>query len=107
MSRSSSRTVPLSGCRWPVIRLNSVDFPAPLGPITAAICLVSTVRLTSKTARNPPNDLQMPETSSIAQPPQVLPQQIEAPDDAAREAHKQDQQDAAEDQRPVLRILAD
>src|SRR5262245_29603745 len=107
MSRPSSRTVPLSGCRWPVIRLNSVDFPAPLGPITAAICFVSTDRLTSKTARNPPNDLEMPETSSIAQPLQVLPQQIETADDAAREAEQQDEQDGAEHERPVLRIVGD
>src|SRR5215467_13413789 len=107
MSRPSSRTVPLSGCRWPVIRLKSVDFPAPLGPITAAICLVWTVRLTSKTARNPPNDLEIPETSSIAQPLQVPPHQIEAADDATREAEQQHEQDGAEHERPVLRVVGD
>ena len=74
MSRPSSRTVPLSGCRWPVIRLNSVDLPAPFGPITAAICRVSTVRLTSETARNPPKDLLSPLISSTAPTSQPDPQ---------------------------------
>src|SRR5262249_58351605 len=46
-------------------------------------------------------------TLSMAQPPQVLPQQIEAADDAAREAEQQDEQDGAEDERPVLRIVGD
>ena len=31
MSRPSSSTWPAVGCRWPVIRLNSVDLPAPFG----------------------------------------------------------------------------
>ena len=39
------------GCRWPVIRLNSVDLPAPFGPITAAISR-SRPRGTSDTAQS-------------------------------------------------------
>ena len=65
MSRPSSNTWPLSGCRWPVIRLNSVDLPAPFGPITAAICRVSTVSETSSTATNPEKALRTCEISSI------------------------------------------
>src|SRR5580658_9160142 len=96
ISRPSSRTAPLSGRRWPVIRLNKVDLPAPLGPMIAAICLVAMVRLTSETARNPPNDLERPEISSIAQPLDALPQEIEAAEDAAREDEQQHQQDGPE-----------
>ena len=38
MSRPASHTRPASGRRCPVMMLNRVDFPAPLGPMTAAIC---------------------------------------------------------------------
>src|SRR6185312_12397950 len=107
MLRPSSVTVPVSGCRWPVMRLNSVDFPAPFGPITAAICCVATLMLTSETARNPPNDLDRPETSSTAQPPHPAPQQLDAAEDAAGEAEQQNQQDRAEHERPVFGIGGD
>src|SRR5215469_1525108 len=96
MSRPSRRTAPVSGRRWPVMRLNSVDLPAPFGPITAVIWRVSTFRLTSETARNPPNDLQTPETSSMAQPLHVPPQQNEPADDASGETEQQNEQDRAE-----------
>jgi hypothetical protein len=66
ISRESSRIRPLSGRKCPVIRLNRVDLPAPLGPITAAICLVSMVSDTSATAMKPENDLVRPAISSIA-----------------------------------------
>ena len=36
-SRPSTNTLPAVGSRWPVIRLNSVDLPAPFGSMTAAI----------------------------------------------------------------------
>src|SRR5579864_8765278 len=114
MSRPSRRTLPLSGRRWPVIRLNSVDLPAPFGPITAAICRVATVRLTPETARNPPNDLERPETSSMALligagfvpagTAQAAPQRDEAADDAAGQAEQQHQQDRAEHERPILGV---
>src|SRR5215472_7189952 len=107
MSRPSSRTLPLVGRRWPVIRLNNVDLPAPLGPITAAICRVSTVRLTSLTARNPAKDLLSPWTSSTAPPPHSSPQRNEAADDAARQGEQQYQEDRTEHKRPVLRIVGD
>ena len=53
MSRPSSATLPLSARRWPVSRLNSVDLPAPFGPITAVMPRAGTARLTPSTAVNP------------------------------------------------------
>src|SRR5690348_18245903 len=107
MSRPSSRTVPLSGCRWPVMRLNSVDLPAPLGPITAAIWRVSTVRLTSQTARKPAKDLERPAISSTATALQPVPQERDTADDPAGEGEQQHQEDRAEHKRPVLRVVGD
>src|SRR5215469_16096821 len=111
MSRPSSTTLPLSGGRWPVIRLNRVDLPAPLGPITAAICCVSTRRLTSETARKPAKDFEMPLSSSNALAPrgrigrgaafamtvvEPLPQTVERADNAAGKTEQQHDQDRAE-----------
>ncbi len=41
---------PESGRRWPAIRLNSVDLPAPFGPITPRSSPSATSRLTSRLA---------------------------------------------------------
>src|SRR5262245_37106648 len=57
MARSRKKVFPRVGCRCPVMRLNTVDFPAPLGPIIQAICPWTTVRSTSCTATNPSKDL--------------------------------------------------
>src|SRR5215510_11487265 len=57
MFRSWKIIFPWVGCRCPVMRLNMVDFPAPLGPIIQAICPWTTVRSTSWTATNPSKDL--------------------------------------------------
>src|SRR5512139_3872376 len=46
------------------MRLNSVDLPAPFGPMTQAIRPRSTDRLTSRTATKPPNDLVTASTRS-------------------------------------------
>src|SRR5579872_4776817 len=107
MSRPASDTVPLSGRRCPVIRLNSVDLPAPLGPITAAIWRAPTLRLTSETARKPAKDLHRPATSSTALPPQPAPELHQPADNAAGEEEQQYQQNDAEDKRPVLRVVGD
>src|SRR5579863_7852288 len=110
MSRPSSRTRPPSAGRCPVIRLKKVDFPAPFGPMTAAIWRVSTVRLTSLTATKPAKLLLRERTSSIARR-QIMPQAAEAgdkpADDAAGECEQQHQQDHAEDERPILRVVGD
>mgnify|MGYP003694169617 CR=1 FL=1 len=49
-SRPLNTMWPVSGRRWPVIRLNNVVFPAPLGPMMALIEPGATVRLTPPTA---------------------------------------------------------
>ena len=48
------------------ISLNSVDLPAPFGPMTERICCSSTPKLTLLTAVRPPNFLVIPLTSRIA-----------------------------------------
>src|SRR5215469_15705075 len=105
MSRPSSTTLPLSGGRWPVIRLNSVDLPAPLGPITAAICCVSTVNETSPTATKPENDFLSLVTSSMAAPmPQPRPAGVERAHDPAGKPEEQQHQDRAKHKGPILGI---
>src|SRR5690242_4540248 len=95
-SRPASVTRPALGCRCPVIRLNSVDFPAPLGPMTAAISPCPTAKLTSRTATNPAKDLVSPSTSSTkAAPPEVAKARDgggDTADDTAGEGKEQDQQ---------------
>src|SRR5437763_15926619 len=102
MSRPSRSTWPLSGCRWPVIRLNRVDLPAPLGPITAAICRASTRNDTSETATKPENDLRSPEISSIAPAPEPPDRAVDGAEDATRQPAQQHGQDRAEHGRPSL-----
>ncbi len=57
MSRSNSRIEPLSGESSPVIRLNSVVLPAPLGPMISRRSPGSMARLTLVVTCKPPNDL--------------------------------------------------
>src|SRR5260370_26337152 len=64
MSRSPKKIRPRVGCTWPVMRLNSVDLPAPFGPMTQAVRPRSTDRLTSRTATKPANDLLTASTRS-------------------------------------------
>src|SRR5216683_8260004 len=64
MSRSPKKIRPRVGCTWPVMRLNSVDLPAPFGPMTQAVRPRSTDRLTSWTATKPPNNLDTDSTRS-------------------------------------------
>src|SRR5579884_4065708 len=56
-SRPSNQMLPVVGGKSPVMQLNSVVFPAPLGPIRAKTWPRSTVKLTSSTARSPPKRL--------------------------------------------------
>src|SRR5919198_3322445 len=63
MSRSQRRIAPASGTRAPVIRLKSVVLPDPLGPITPTSSPSSTAKLTSLTARTPPNAFETRSTS--------------------------------------------
>src|SRR5262245_19706310 len=77
------------------MRLNSVDLPAPLGPMTHAVRPRSTVRLTSRMATKPPNDLLTASTcnsmasapagdwpaEAIGAPELRLPQRVQGEDD--------------------------
>src|SRR5215472_17727263 len=110
MSRPSSSTRPPSGMIWPVIRLKRVDFPAPFGPITAAIWRVSTVRLTPPTATKPANALCKSCTSSIAARDPVAGEAKagdEATNDAAGKDEEQHQQNCTEHERPIFGIGGD
>src|SRR3954466_15930056 len=62
--RSPNRTLPASAGSCPVRMLNSVVFPAPLGPISARISPAGSTKLTSSTACTPPNDFRTATTSS-------------------------------------------
>src|SRR4029077_10414495 len=57
--------LPGIGAQMPCEMLNRVDFPAPLGPMTAAICRRSAAKLTPATAANPSKDFLMSCTSSM------------------------------------------
>src|SRR5215469_7839477 len=103
-SRPSTNTRPAVGRRCPVIRLNSVDFPAPFGPMTAAISPSATAKWTSVTARKPANDLERPRTSSIgaSSPFAAKPRHggRDTSGDAAREGEQQHEKDGPEHERP-------
>src|SRR5207302_6962434 len=64
MSRSKSVMAPRSGRSSPVMRLNSVVLPAPLGPMISRRSPGSTSRSTDDVTRSPPNDLSSPRTAS-------------------------------------------
>ncbi len=60
---------PASLSSTPVIRLNTVLLPAPLGPISPRISPLFISNETSFTATSPPNRLTSPLTSSSVPPP--------------------------------------
>src|SRR5678815_654415 len=104
-SRSLNTTRPLSGSRWPVIRLKSVVLPAPLGPMMALMDPRGTVNDTPPTALKPPKLLVTLRTSSTdGAPHEPAPERDHRAGQPAREHEEQDDQDAAEDQRPVLGV---
>src|SRR3974390_798654 len=110
-SRLSTNTQPAVGCRCPVMRLNSVGFPAPLGPMTAAISPSATARSTSETARKPANDLERPRTSSTDGPSLLAAKPSyaggQAACDSPREDEQQDDKDGAEHKRPIFGVGGD
>ena len=85
--------------------------PAPLGPITAAIWRVSTVRLTSLTATKAGEGFAQaarPQASARDQPPAPTGESGDDPaDDAAGKDEQQHQQDRAEHERPILGVVGD
>src|SRR5690348_9039051 len=107
----STNTLPAVGRRCPVIRPNSVDLPAPFGPITAAISPSATARSTSHTARKPANDLESPRTSSTGRPSFFAAKPFytsaQATDDSAGKGEQQDKKDGAEHEWPVFSVRGD
>src|ERR1700683_2899681 len=69
MSWPSKLTLPLSGVCRPVMRLNSVDLPAPFGPIMPSASPGATSRCESSTAFSEPNDLFRLSSVRITRPP--------------------------------------
>lgn len=122
----SNRIAPLVGLIVPAIMLNSVVFPAPLGPMTPLICPPGTVRLTPLTALTPPNRRVSARVSSIpltrsllhplrlrglrggGRPDAAPPMDLQRPDAARQEPlrphdHHQDH-DRPDDDKPRRRV---
>src|SRR6478672_3470980 len=109
-------TCPALGLSTLVIRLNTVDLPAPLGPMTARISPGSTDRSMPSTAARAPKRRTRPLHSSsctgcllaaigardLASPPETACQN--APD-ALRREHDEGHENGAENQRPQIRDL--
>src|SRR5262245_53168898 len=114
MISPANTMVPASGRSTLVIRLKTVDLPAPLGPMMARISPGSTVISTSSTATSAPNRRVRPLHSSSGtgsllaaavgrhlgwlgpEPPG------QNPPDALRREHDEDDEDRAEDERPQI-----
>src|ERR1700675_2329620 len=105
-SRFLKTTRRVSGLTWPVMRLNSVVLPAPLGPMMALIEPVGTVKLTPSTAWKPPKLLRTSRTSSMRAPLALEPggEERNGAREPAGEDEEQGDEDDAEDERPVLRV---
>src|ERR1700733_5903219 len=69
MSWPPKLTLPVSGVCSPVMRLNSVDLPAPLGPIMPSASPCATSRCERSTAFSEPNDLVRLSSVRITRPP--------------------------------------
>src|SRR5689334_3325136 len=106
-SRPFSTTRPVSARRWPVIRLNSVVLPAPLGPMMALTLPLGTSNETRETAMKPSNDFVRSRTSSTAWAPEPAAQQLRGARQPAGKAEQQHDEDDAEHEGPVLRVRDD
>src|ERR687888_1916077 len=84
--------------------LKNVDLPAPLGPMRARISPRGRTKLMPSTARTPPKAFSTPCTRSTGSPSGTSSRPHHA-ENAARERHHEDDQDGAEDELPVLRVL--
>src|SRR5262245_33510173 len=102
-SRFLNTTRPASGLTWPVMRLNSVVLPAPLGPMMALIEPAGTVKLTPPTAWKPSKLLRRSRTSSMRAPPapEAGGDQRGGAREPAREDEEQRDQDDADGEAPV------
>src|SRR5437588_2571725 len=91
-----NRTRPAVARRKPVMTLNSVVFPAPLGPISPTISPSATANDTSSTARSPPNATETRSHSSMPPPPEPRAQ------DAVGQIDRHQHQGGAVHEQPVL-----
>src|SRR5947207_5549363 len=91
----AKNTSPAWGLSTLVMRLNTVDLPAPFGPITARVSPGSSARLTPSTATSAPKRRTRPRHSSSG----IFPDQ--APDALGREQHERHEH-RAEDERPEV-----
>src|SRR6266478_8468759 len=103
MRSDRNRTSPLVGFRNDAISLNSVDLPAPFGPITERISPSCTARLTSLTATSPPNRFDSPamvsSSPTASAPP--LRRRTQAQETIGQNQHQRNQ-DRREDQQLIL-----
>src|SRR5688500_11529039 len=118
MASPAKITSPALGRSTLVIRLKTVDLPAPLGPITARISPRSTVKSTPSTATSAPKRRTSPLHSSSGtrrllapvrdrnRAPDAQPARQNAPDALWRE-HDEDDEDGAEDERPQVSHLGE
>src|SRR5712671_6529614 len=96
MFSPAKMTSPASGFSTLVIRLNSVDLPAPFGPMTARISPGSTFMSTASTATSAPNCRVSALHSSSGMAP------LQKSQDSLREEHDEGDEDRAEDERPQI-----
>src|SRR5882724_6222931 len=114
MTSPAKTTSPAVGFSTLVIRLNTVDLPAPFGPMTARILPASRLMSTASTATSAPKRRTNPlhsssgigcfvATSSRARElgPRLEAPGQDAPDALGRE-HDEDDEDRAEDERPEV-----
>src|SRR5260370_22948242 len=104
---------PSVGGSTPVMTLNSVDLPAPFGPIRARTSPGSTVKSTMSTAARPPKRRHTPRhsrsgtarlLSRVARLRRSKVARQQSPDALGRQHHESNK-DRAEDKRPELRHL--
>src|SRR5437870_2991009 len=98
MARPRNSMAPASARSWPVRMLNSVDLPAPLGPISARISPRASAMLTPATAWTPPKDFRTASTRRTGGSLTTSPGQ--QADEAVREGQHQRAQGEAERRPP-------
>src|SRR5215472_10641293 len=103
MSLPRSSTRPPDGRKAPVITLNNVVLPAPLGPMKPQISFSGTSKLTSRNAATPPKYLVRVFTSRIftSSPEEPSQQSHQA---VVLEQNNKDQQPAIEQQMEVGKV---
>src|SRR5271165_609230 len=113
MSRPAKTTRPALGRKIPAISAKSVDFPAPLGPISPRISRSATPKSTSRTAHRPPKRFVRPRPASNASAirarspdrPRARPEAVDQAEDATRfEEHDRHQEQTEGQQVEILKV---